>query len=116
MIDYNKELVTALKSVLPTYYELALVSGTKTPCISYSEINNYVEVNGDTLGYSKLTYQVKVWGTDIESIQKYAVQIDNILRPLGFTRISTGELYDRNSAMIQKIMTFEATAYEEFNN
>ena len=106
MIDYNKELVTALKTILPTYYELALVSGTKTPCISYSEINNYVETNGDTLGYSKITYQVKVWGTDIESIQKYAVQIDRTLRPLGFTRISTGELYDRNSGMIQKIMTF----------
>ena len=115
MIDYSKELVTALKSVLPTYYELALVSGTKTPCISYSEINNYTDVNGDTIGYSRITYQVKVWGTDIEAIQKHAVQIDNVLRPLGFTRISTGELYDRNSAMIQKIMTFEATAYEEFN-
>jgi hypothetical protein len=114
MIDYNSQLVAALKTVLPTYYELALVSGTKTPCISYSETNNYVEVNGDTLGYSKLTYQVKVWGTDIAAIQKYAVQIDNVLRPLGFTRISSGELYDRNSAMIQKIMTFEATAYEEF--
>jgi hypothetical protein len=116
MIDYTKELVTALKSVLPTYYELALVSGTKTPCISYSETNNYTDVNGDTIGYSRITYQVKVWGTDIELIQKYAVQVDNVLRPLGFTRLSTGELYDRNSAMIQKIMTFEATAYEEFNN
>lgn len=114
MIDYSSQLVTALNSILPTYYELALVSGTKTPCISYSEINNYVDTNGDTIGYSKITYQVKVWGTDIESIQKYAVQIDNILRPIGFTRISSGELYDRNSAMIQKIMTFEATAYEEF--
>lgn len=114
MIDYNKQLVAALNEVLPTYYELALVSGTKTPCISYSEINNYTDINGDTIGYSKITYQVKVWGTDIETIQKYALQIDNTLRPLGFTRTSTGELYDRNSAMIQKIMTFEATAYEEF--
>ena len=114
MIDYNKQLVATLKTILPTYYELALVSGTQTPCISYSEINNYVDVNGDTLGYSKITYQVKVWGTDIEVLQKYAVQIDSALRKLGFTRISTGELYDRNSAMIQKIMTFEATAYEEF--
>lgn len=114
MIDYNKQLVAALNKVLPTYYELALVSGTKTPCISYSEINNYTDINGDTIGYSKITYQVKVWGTDIETIQKYAIQIDNTLRPLGFTRTSTGELYDRNSAMIQKIMTFEATAYEEF--
>lgn len=60
MIDYNKQLVAALNKVLPTYYELALVSGTKTPCISYSEINNYTDINGDTIGYSKITYQVKV--------------------------------------------------------
>ena len=116
MFDYSTQLVTALKSVLPTYHELALISGLRTPCISYSEINNYTDVNGDTIGYSKITYQVKVWGTDIELIQKYAGQVDNVLRPLGFTRMSTGELYDRNSAMIQKIITYEATAYEEFNN
>jgi hypothetical protein len=115
MFDYSTQLVTALKSVLPTYHELALISGLKTPCISYSELNNYVEANGDTLGYSKITYQVKVWGTDMELIQKYAVRIDGVLRPLGFTRTSTNELYDRNSAMIQKILTFEANALETFN-
>ena len=50
MIDYHSTLVTALKTILPTYYELALHSGIKTPCISYMETNNYVDTNGDTLG------------------------------------------------------------------
>lgn len=114
MIDYHAQLVSALKTVLPTHYEMTLTSKTKTPCISYMETNNYVSTSGDTLGYSRITYQVKVWGNNIAQLQQYALQIDNVLRPLGFTRISTGELYDRESTMIQKIMTFEATGLETY--
>lgn len=114
MIDYNKELVRALESVLPTHHELTLTAKTETPCISYMETNNYVSTNGDTLGYSYIQFQVKVWGTDIAAINNYAIQVDSILRPIGFTRTSSRDLYDRNSAMKQKIMMFEATAYETF--
>lgn len=114
MINYHTELVKALSSVLPTHYEMTLTSKTATPCISYMETNNYVDANGDTLGYSRLIYQVKVWGTNIADLQKYALQIDTVLRPLGWKRISSGELYDRQSAMIQKVMTYEALASEQF--
>jgi hypothetical protein len=93
---------------------MTLTAGTKTPCISYMETNNYVSTNGDTLGYSVVVYQVKVWGTKIADLQKYALEVDDALRPLGFKRTSSGELYDRNSAMIQKILTYEAMALEEF--
>jgi hypothetical protein len=78
------------------------------------ETNNYVSANGDTLGYSVITYQVKVWGNKIEDLQKYALEIDTVLRPLGFRRTSSNELYDRNSTMIQKILTYEARALEEY--
>lgn len=116
MIDYHKNLVSALNTILPTHYEMALTSRTETPCISYMEINNYVitEVVGATLGYSRVTYQVKIWGTDIEEIQNYAGEVDNVLRPLGWKRISSGELYDNASSMIQKILTYEALALEEY--
>lgn len=115
MIDYNKELVSALKTILPTHHELALHSGLKTPCISYQELNNYVTDEGDTLGYSVISFQVKIWGNDIAVLMQYAQEIDKKLRPIGFKRISSGELYDRNSSMIQKILTYEATALEIFN-
>ena len=114
MVDYHKQLLTALKTILPTHYEMILHSKLATPCISYMELNNYSSEEGDTLGYSRITYQVKVWDKDIATIQKYALQIDNVLRPLGFKRISSGELYDNESAMIQKIMTYEALALEQF--
>lgn len=114
MIDYHSQLVTALKTILPTHYELTLTQGITTPCISYQETNNYAVENADTLGYSRITYQVKVWGVDLAEIQQFALQIDAVLRPLGWKRISSGELYDRNSTMIQKIMSYEALALEEF--
>lgn len=116
MIDYHAELVKALSTVLPTHYEMVLHSGLKTPCISYMETNNYsaTETVGATVGYSYITYQVKVWGNKIADIQKYASQVDNVLRPLGFKRIASGELYDNNSTMIQKILTYEALASEQF--
>ena len=114
MIDYHSTLVAALNKILPTHYEMTLHSGLATPCISYMEINNYVDSNGDTLGYSRITYQVKVWSNNIADLQQYALAIDAALRPLGWKRISSGELYDNNSTMMQKILTYEALASETF--
>lgn len=115
MIDLHKKLVSTLNTILPTHYEMVLHSGLETPCISYMELNNYVEANGNTLGYSRVVYQVKVWGSDIALLQQYALEIDNALRALGFKRTASGELYDNNSAMIQKILTYEALALENFD-
>lgn len=114
MIDYHKQLVSALNNILPTHYEMALHSGLETPCISYQENNNYVVDSGDTLGYSRISYTVKVWGNNISALQSYAIAIDAALRPLGFKRVSTGELKDNESTMIQKIMSYEALALETY--
>lgn len=114
MIDYHSELVSALNTVLPTHYELALTKGTKTPCISYQERNNYDTETGDTLGYSRIIYTIKVWGNSIEIIQENVKKIDKVLRPLGFKRTSSNELYDNQSTMIQKILTYEARASENY--
>ena len=116
MINYHKELLSALETILPgkVHYEMILHSGLKTPCISYMELNNYSSETGDTLGYSRITYQIKVWSNDIGEIQKYALKIDEVSRPLGFKRIASGELYDNQSSMIQKVMTFEALGLESY--
>lgn len=114
MVDYSPQFVSALSTVLPTHYELALTSKTKTPCISYQERNNYVSSSGDTIGYSYVSFTVKVWANSVAEIMKYAKQIDDVLRPIGFKRTNSNELYDMNSTMIQKIMTYEALCFEEF--
>lgn len=116
MNDLHKNIVAALSTILPTHYEMVLHSGLDTPCISYMETNNYcvTEPKGATVGYSNISYQVKVWGNDIADLQRYALEVDNALRTLGFKRVSSGELYDRNSTMIQKILTYECLAIENY--
>ena len=115
MIDYSKNLVSALESVLPTHYEMALTArDTTVPCISYQERNNYVSTSGNTIGYSRIIYTIKIWANSIKEIQQYAPLVDDVLRPLGFTRTSANELHDMNSSMIQKIFTYEALAYENY--
>ena len=114
MIDTTKQLVEALNTILPTHYELALSSGTNTPCISYQERSNTAQQTGDTMEYSRVSYTVKVWGFDIEQLNNYARQIDSKLRPMGWKRTGSQELYSYQSALIQKILTYEATALEVF--
>ena len=115
MKNYDIEVVSALKSVLPTHYELALTANTKTPCISYQERDNADAETGDTIGYSRISYTIKVWGNEIKQIKQYALQIDSVLRPLGFKRVASGELFDKQSTMIQQIMTYEARSLENYN-
>lgn len=114
MVDFHTDLVSALETVLPTHYEMTLTSNTGTPCISFMETNNYVSNHGSTLGYSFIAYRIKIWANSIELIQKYALEVDAALRPLGLKRTSSGELYDNESAMIQKIMTYEGLALETY--
>lgn len=115
MNSYHSDLRHALNSVLPTYYELMLNSSINTPCISYICLNNFAQQTGDTREYSKVSYRVKVWGNDISKLLAYAQQIDDVLRPLGYKRVSCGELYDRESTMLQVIMTYEGLALEIFD-
>lgn len=114
MIDFHSTLVSALSNILPTYYEMQLHSETETPCISYMELNNYDDATGDTVGYSRITYQIKVWADKVADLQRYTMEIDKVIRPLGFKRLSSGELYDNNSSMMQKILTYEALAIEKY--
>lgn len=114
MIDYHKNLVSALESILPTHYEMVLTSKTNTPCLSYLELSNIDTVTGDTLGYSRLQYQVKVWSNKLADLQTYALEVDKALRPLGWRRVGSQELHDRNSTMMQKVLTYEANASENY--
>ena len=114
MIDYTPTLVKALNTILPTHYELKLSSGTKMPCISYQERDNSAQEQGETVGYSRISYTIKVWGNDLEQLNNYAKQIDAVLRPLGWKRTGAQELHSYQSATIQKIMTYEALFYETF--
>ena len=114
MINYHKNMVKTLSTILPTHYELLLYKGISTPCISYMELSNSSRETGDTLGYSAIQYQIKVWSEKVEDLQNYALKIDDTLRPLGWKRVGSNELFDRESTMKQKILVYEAYALETF--
>lgn len=114
MINVHETIVNALQNILPTYYELALHKGVKVPCISYMELSNKADKESVTQGYSRVTYQVKVWANDIATIKEYALEVDKALRPLGLKRDNAVELYDPNSTMIQQVMTFTGLGHELF--
>lgn len=116
MINYHSELVSTLNTILPTHYELILHRGLATPCISYMELDNRDEEQGDTFGYSSIQYQIKVWSNKIEELQQYALEIDKALRPLGWERKASRELHDKESTMMQKIMTYQAKAWEVYES
>ncbi len=56
MINYHNTLVSTLKTILPTYYELNLTKDCTVPCISYIERNNYIKEKGDNIGYNVVSY------------------------------------------------------------
>lgn len=114
MINFHEELATALETILPTHYEMTLTSKTPKPCISYMELTNGQEQIGDTIGYSRITYQIKVWADRIKLAQEYANQVDELVRTFGAKRISANELYDNQSSTVQKILTYEILVLEEF--
>lgn len=111
MFDAKKQLANTLSKILPTYYELFCDSNTSKPCITYRETNNYQYLLGTTLGYSYVRYDIKLWGKAVGELENYALQIDDALREIGYTRISYDELTVEDN--IEFIMTYEGLAHEE---
>lgn len=60
MIDYSKEIKTALSTILPTYYELFCDASVEKPCITYLPLDNYDDATGNTIGYSRLRFTIKL--------------------------------------------------------
>ena len=93
MIDYSPTLVSELKTIgLPVHYELFLTKDTEVPCISYQEGSNMAREEGDTLWYSEVNYRIKVWSKRQSELVSYSLKIDDLMRRLGFVRVSTNDL------------------------
>lgn len=110
MFRYKTELVKALDAVLPTYEEYFVDGSTPTPCITYLELSNIADQEGDTLRYSSLAYRLTVWGSPEDELEVYDEQLDDIMFALGFKRRAYNEIY--GNTVIRHIFTYEATALE----
>lgn len=60
MINYNETLVSELKTILPTYYELFCTPDTPKPCITYMVLNDFDDKVGTTMTYSRIRFTIKL--------------------------------------------------------
>ena len=110
MIDYKPQLVEALQTVGTVHYELFTDSNTKVPCITYLESRNSDRETSEVLNYSDIEFTVKVWAKKVSEISNIAMQIDEVLRPLGFQRTGSNEL--SHNDLIQRVMYYSAIGVE----
>lgn len=85
-------------------------SKTSIPCITYMEVQNAADKEGDTLRYSNLSFSIKVWGKDLQTLSQYANLIDKLMFDKGFKRTNTIELW--LDGIGQRQLKFEALAQE----
>lgn len=114
MLDYTPTLVSELETIgLPVHFELWLKQNTPVPCISYQEGNNSALQEGDEFGYSEVNYRIKIWAKTKREIAQYSKEIDTLMRKLGFTRISSNELWQ--GTIGQNLLTYRGLGIEDFN-
>lgn len=114
MIDIKQSLVTTLDTAvaIPVYYDLFYKPGV-IPCVTYIEIDDSSLLDGDTLRYSTLRYQIKIYAKTMADIVTNAGLIDTALFNAGWRRYSSIETNDDN--YIIKVIRYVATGYEEVN-
>lgn len=113
MIDIKQDLVTLLENAtsLPVYYELFYKPG-ELPAITYKEIDNASLYEGDTLDYSTLRYEIKVWSRSLPDLITAVTALDLAMRDAGWSRYYSFETNDGNNTII-KVIRYVATGYSE---
>jgi hypothetical protein len=111
MIDYKPNLVDELKTLgLPVHYELFMTKEEELPCIAYFEQSNISDKEGDTLRYSDITFTIRVYAKTVKEIAQYSIEVDDLMRDLGFVRINTNQIWLDNIG--QFIMTYRGKGQE----
>lgn len=91
MVDYAPELVSGLKTVLPTWAD-PVDKRTELPCITWMETDrrDLHAVNG--MQYSTIAIRVRVWTESRRTMQDYADKAETALRKMGWSVTGCGEL------------------------
>ena len=114
MLDLKPIVYQQLCTVgLPCYYELIVSKDTELPCITYLEMQNMADEEGNTLGYSTIRFSIKVWAKDVRTLSQTSISIDEKMRLLGFSRVTTSELW--LDGIGQRQLLYSCKAVEKFN-
>ena len=113
MIDLKPTVYKELCSIgLPCFYELFVTKDTKLPCITYLEMENITDEDGTTIGYSTIRFSIKIWAKDVKTIAQNSILIDKVMRNLGFTRVTTNELW--LDGIGQRQLVYSCKAVEDY--
>lgn len=113
MVNYHSEfrqLLMEAANGVEVYYE-AFAEKEATPCISYMEASNISSAIGDTLKYSEVVFQVKVWTETLKELIEITENIDIKLEKNGFKRTSCFETTD--DGLLVKIMKYSAIGFNK---
>lgn len=86
----------------------------KLPAISYYEVDNSVANRADDEEYSSnIAIQIDVWAKSASQCSKLAIQVNEKMEMLDFTRTLAVDLFEQDTKTYHKSMRFEK---EEFIN
>lgn len=87
MVDINTELVATIEAAtsLPVYFEL-MTQEREEAAITYRTIDNSDLLLGDTLEYSVLRFEIKIWSRHLSTNMTAFAAMDEALKAMGFTR------------------------------
>lgn len=113
MVDDSQNIVTALSTILTTYYEQIVNDKYTLPCITYMMSNNTSRTNaksGAQVKYSDVGYDIKLWAKSKSDINTYSSQIETKMNSLGYTLSGCRELL--YGSVICLNMVYSGLGYE----
>lgn len=115
MLNLQKKIKQALDTVLTTYLEQFKSSNASLPCVTMLEISNLIDGQhqGDTLAWSRIYYELKLYAADYADIDLYSPKIDKCMRELGFVRRASKDIIV--NGQICKDFTYELLTEEYFD-
>lgn len=98
------QTATALSTLTGFYFQYP-PAFTNLPLLSYFEIDNIGNLYADDqeIG-SEITFQIDLWGKT--SLSAYALAVDTAMIGINFTRMSSRDLFEKDTLIFHKSMRF----------
>ena len=110
MISMHESVAAAISAIPASTFYNYPQDWNALPSISYYEISNLPETASDDREYStELEYVVDVWALSPLEMVTLALQADEAMTAIGFTRAFSLELYEKETKIHHKNMRFSGT-------
>lgn len=84
---------------------------TNLPALSYFEVDNIGNLYADdTEAGSEIVFQIDLWGKT--SLSEYALAVDDVMTGLDFNRISSPDLYEKDTKIYHKSMRYRIDYFD----